>query len=58
LASSLFDNIERGTDDGTLRFDCTAGSLLGNFLSVKVRLATGIHILEAVHSTIDLIAKD
>jgi hypothetical protein len=34
LRSSLLDHIERGTDNGTLGLDCTARSLLGNFLLI------------------------
>jgi hypothetical protein len=30
--SLLLDHIERGTDDGSLRLDCSAGSLLGHLL--------------------------
>lgn len=32
LGTTLFDYIERGTDDSTLGLDGAAGSLLGNFL--------------------------
>lgn len=41
-APSLLDNVERGTDDGTLGLDCAAGSLLGYFLFVRVTLAHGL----------------
>jgi hypothetical protein len=34
LGSSLFNDIEGSTNDGTLGLDCTARSLLGNFLLV------------------------
>lgn len=36
LRSSLLDNVEGSTNDGTLSLDCAAGSLLGNFLFVVV----------------------
>lgn len=39
LRSTLLDYIERGTDDSTLRLDCAARSLLGNFLLVADVLA-------------------
>jgi hypothetical protein len=39
LAAALLDYIERGTDDGTLVLDCAAGTLLGDFLLERRRLA-------------------
>ena len=32
LAAALLDDVEGGTDDGTLVLDCAAGTLLGDFL--------------------------
>lgn len=32
LGAALLDDVERGTDNGTLLLDCAAGALLGNLL--------------------------
>jgi hypothetical protein len=32
LGAALLDDVEGGTNDGTLMLDCAAGALLGNFL--------------------------
>lgn len=44
LVAALLDHIERGTDDGALVLDGTAGTLLGNLLYVARRISP-VHLL-------------
>jgi hypothetical protein len=55
LASSLLDHVERGTDNGPLRLDCTAGSLLGNFLLRGVSL---VYFFIVISSQIFSVARE
>jgi hypothetical protein len=50
LGSSLLDHVERGTDDGTLRLDCAAGSLLGNFLLITDKLASRSPSINSIYN--------
>lgn len=41
LGAALLDDVERGTDDGTLVLDCAAGALLGDLL-----VGGSVHVLD------------